>query len=107
MKRIKKSYRLFLTLIVLLSIITLTIFTSEPKSASGLLPPSIMPVVILQGSDYEMGYQYGQQAGPILVMRKEASWATALNELFSQAKAEYYEGLNYESYQSLSCNLSL
>jgi hypothetical protein len=79
-KRIKKSYRLFLTLIVLLSITTLAIFTSEPKSSSGPLPPSIMPVVILQGSDYEMGYQYGQQAGPILVMRKEASWATVLNK---------------------------
>lgn len=79
MKRIKNSYPFFLTLIVLLSITTLAIFTSEPKSASGLLPPSIMPVIILQGSDYEMGYQYGQQAGSLLVMRKEASWATALN----------------------------
>jgi len=27
------------------------------------LPPSIMPVVILKGSDYDMGFQYGQQAG--------------------------------------------
>ena len=25
-----------------------------------VLPPDIHPVVILQGTDYEMGYQYGQ-----------------------------------------------
>ena len=29
-----------------------------------MLPPSIMPVIILKGSDYEMGLQYGQQAAP-------------------------------------------
>ena len=28
-----------------------------------VLPPDIMPIVVLSGSDYEMGYQYGQQAG--------------------------------------------
>src|SRR4030042_2722549 len=26
------------------------------------MPPSILPVVILKGSDYEMGFQYGEQA---------------------------------------------
>ena len=30
-------------------------------SASGSLPPGITPVVVLQGSDYNMGYQYAQQ----------------------------------------------
>lgn len=63
---------------MLLLITTQVISATEPKSASGPLPPSIMPVVILQGSDYEMGYQYGQQAGHLLVMRKEAIWAAAL-----------------------------
>lgn len=64
---------------MLLLITTKAISISETKSASGVLPPSIMPVVFLQGSDYEMGFQYGQQAGPLLVMRKEAIWAAALD----------------------------
>lgn len=55
------------------------------KSETGALPPSIMPVVILQGSDYEMGYQYGQQAGQYLMVRKESAWAQALQNL-SQEK---------------------
>ena len=46
-----------------------------PGSPSNVLPPSIMPVVILKGSDYDMGYQYGQQAGPWMEKRKEALWA--------------------------------
>ncbi len=40
-----------------------------------LLPPSIMPVVILKGSDFDMGFQYGQQAGQWMEKRKEAVWA--------------------------------
>ncbi len=42
------------------------------------LPPSILPVIILQGSDYEMGYQYGQQACAYLDRTREAYWASAL-----------------------------
>ena len=34
--------------------------------------PGILPVVIVSGSDYEMGYQYGQQAGPYIQKTKEA-----------------------------------
>jgi hypothetical protein len=45
---------------------------------SGVLPPSIMPVVIMSGSDYEMGYQYGQQAAPYIEMLKFGEWASAL-----------------------------
>ncbi len=43
-----------------------------------LLPPDILPVVILQGSDYEMGYQYGQQAGAHIAANARGSWASAL-----------------------------
>ncbi len=78
MKWIDKSYRPALVLVMLLLIPTKAISISETKSASGPLPPSIMPVIILQGTDYEMGFQYGQQAGPLLVMRKEAIWARGL-----------------------------
>ncbi len=45
-----------------------------------LLPPSVMPVIILRGSDYEMGYQYGQQAAPYLDWKRDALWAEVLRE---------------------------
>ncbi len=35
--------------------------------------PGILPVVIVSGSDYEMGYQYGQQAAPYIQKTKEAA----------------------------------
>ncbi|MFC1534605.1 hypothetical protein ACFL7M_14725 [Thermodesulfobacteriota bacterium] len=38
--------------------------TSKPEIVfeDGIpLPPSIRPVIILQGSDYDIGYQYYQQ----------------------------------------------
>lgn len=45
-----------------------------------VLPSGILPVVILSGSDFEMGFQYGQQAGPYLAVEKEAKWASALQD---------------------------
>jgi hypothetical protein len=42
------------------------------------LPPSILPVVILRGSDYEMGFQYGQQACAYIERTREDKWASAL-----------------------------
>jgi len=36
-----------------------------------VLPPDIHPVVILQGSDYEMGFQYGKFAGQMVERRKD------------------------------------
>ena len=49
------------------------------------LPPGILPVVILSGSDYEMGYQYGQQAGKYIEKTKDAFWASVLRR-FSRAE---------------------
>ena len=43
-----------------------------------ILPPGILPVIFLQGSDYEMGVQYGKQAGQFIEINKEAAWAEAL-----------------------------
>jgi len=37
-----------------------------------VLPPDILPVIFLSGSDYEMGYQYGQQAGNYIKINKES-----------------------------------
>ena len=46
-----------------------------------LLPPDILPVVFLSGSDFEMGYQYGQQAAAHVYLNTEAKWASALQRL--------------------------
>ncbi len=44
------------------------------------MPASINPVVILSGSDYQMGYQYGQQAAQHIGMRLDAYWASTLKQ---------------------------
>lgn len=43
--------------------------------AEDVLTPDIMPIVVLSGSDYEMGFQYGQQAGHLIERHKDAVWA--------------------------------
>ena len=44
------------------------------------LPPSgVMPVIVLQGSPYEMGYQYGLQAPEYMAIVRDAAWASALS----------------------------
>src|SRR4030042_3130320 len=46
--------------------------------ASDSLPPSLLPVVLLKGSDYEMGFQYGEQACAYIDRTREDKWAQAL-----------------------------
>ena len=53
---------------------------------SNPLPPSIMPIVILKGSDHEMGYQYGQQAGRFIERQKNGVWVASIEELGSREK---------------------
>ena len=60
-----------------------------------VLPPDILPVVILSGSDYEMGYQYGQQAGHLIEKNKNIAWAEALAKysrdvILNSLKANHY-----------------
>jgi hypothetical protein len=60
-----------------------------------VLPPDILPVVILSGSDYEMGYQYGQQAGHLIEKNKDVAWAEALvkyekDVILKSLKANHY-----------------
>jgi len=86
MKAGKHSYVLFLTLLIFLNLAT-NLGANETK-AKEVSPPGILPVVILSGSDYEMGYQYGQQAGPYLDNEREAKWASAL-QTFSREKVLY------------------
>jgi len=59
-----------------------TDYGNQQIVAPGSLPPSIIPVIILKGSDYEMGCQYGQQVGHYIEMKKDALWVSAF-EMFS------------------------
>ena len=61
-------------------------YGNHPVGAPKVLPPSIIPVVILRGSDYEMGYQYGQQVGQYIEMKKGALWVSVF-EMLSYAEA--------------------
>lgn len=53
---------------------------SAVPDTSVVLPPSIMPVIILNGSEYQMGYQYGQQLASAIIWQKDAVWAQSLKE---------------------------
>jgi len=83
------------------------IFASEVKNK--ILPPSIAPVFFLQGSDYDMGYQYGYQAAEYISVFKDNVWANMLRwgytkeEVESRLKAfEYY---NQKYFPEVSENL--
>jgi hypothetical protein len=54
-------------------------------SSKSYLPPSgIMPIVVLQGDPYEMGYQYALQAEDYIAIVRDAAWASALVKNSSQ-----------------------
>jgi len=87
-----------LTVVVCFFLTAAGFFTTN-SAAQGIfdevLPPDILPVVILQGSDYEMGCQYGQQAGKYIVKNKEETWASAMKnfsyaEVLNTLKANQY-----------------
>ena len=50
----------------------------SPASDRYVPPPGVMPVVILQGTPYEMGYQYGLQVPEYIAIVRDAAWASAL-----------------------------
>lgn len=55
--------------------------------AADELPASILPVLILSGSDYEMGFQYGQQAAAYISKTRDGKWASALMQ-FTRGEIE-------------------
>jgi len=55
-----------------------------PASQIYLPPPGVMPIVVLRGSPYEMGYQYGLQAPEYISLVRDAAWASALSENSSE-----------------------
>ena len=71
--------------IVIIFILFISVFLNRIPSPAfvrvageEVLPPDILPVVILKGSDYEMGFQYGQQAGHLIEKTRDGAWAEAL-----------------------------
>jgi len=70
-----------------------TLFDYEGANAAAfsVLPPSIIPVLFLSGTDFQMGYQYGQQAGPYIEMLKAASWVQVLQD---QSRKEILNSLD-------------
>ncbi len=41
-------------------------------------PPSFFPIVYISGSEFEMGYQYGYQAGKYISLVKDGLWSSLL-----------------------------
>jgi hypothetical protein len=66
--------------VVLILLILLPLSATSGAKSRDPLPPDILPVVILKGSDHDMGVQYGQQAGHYIVINKEEAWADALQK---------------------------
>jgi len=67
----------------------------SPVSAVYTPPPGIMPIVVLQGNPYEMGYQYGLQARNYIALVRDAAWASALSVNSSEEvleKCDIYRG---------------
>jgi hypothetical protein len=50
----------------------------ETQTKETPLPPSIMPVVFISGTEYEMGYQYGLQLAQSIELIKNEEWVRAL-----------------------------
>jgi hypothetical protein len=79
MKKIEKP--VWICLFLLMGFIASFSQTNDTKSStSKVLPPSILPILILKGSDYEMGFQYGEQIGAFIEKTKEEKWASALKD---------------------------
>lgn len=51
----------------------------SPVSDTYVAPPGVMPVVILNGTPYEMGYQYGLEVPEYIAITRDAAWASALS----------------------------
>ena len=74
-------YKVFYGVIWLALVVVSLLFGSVADADTDvfLVPPSIMPVVILRGSEYEIGYQYGQQVAELIALKKDLVWAETLS----------------------------
>lgn len=51
-----------------------------PVSEIYVAPSGVMPVVVLTGSPYQMGYQYAMQVPEEIAIVRDAAWASALSD---------------------------
>jgi len=92
----KKTYVIVLAVALVFSVSTF-LLAAEPavKGLEKPLPPITMPVYFLSGTDYEMGYQYGLQAGDYIELAKDYFWSQAL-QTYSYDDAIYMlKGFQY------------
>jgi len=81
--RIRKTRILGIGLVCLLSIFvisSITMASKVPSPEQVPIPSSITPLVLLQGSDYEIGYQYGYQAAKHMSWFRDKVWAEMMGE---------------------------
>ena len=83
------------TIVFVLLLVGVPGFPFAQSPLEDVLPPDIMPVVILSGSDYEMGYQYGQQAGHLIERLKDAEWASALQRMSRKEMNREIKAIQY------------
>jgi len=90
---------LCLALVLLFLICAAPAFAAESGSGSEPLPSGIKPVVILSGSDYEMGYQYAQQAiayyGPWFYQKTPGVYEPFSDAQIAALKAYQYYVMQY------------
>lgn len=84
----KNHTMVVLRLVIIMFLVTITRITGltsffDDDPSKDHLPPSILPVIILNGSDYQMGFQYGCQAAAFINKTKESKWASSMDH-FSQ-----------------------
>ncbi|RLI23883.1 MAG: hypothetical protein DRO52_06330, partial [Candidatus Hecatellales archaeon] len=58
-------------------------------------PPDVLPVVYLSGTPYEMGYQYGLQAGAYMEIVKNSLWSQLLAKYSYEEIKHHLEGFRY------------
>lgn len=83
-----------ITVILILACMALTLPASAGTDEP-VLPPSILPVLFVQGSDYEIGYQYGMQAAQYIEINAEAAWAEALQRFTRQEVRKGLTAIEY------------
>ena len=79
-----KQWKIFLTIIAILSLVLVPIGCRSNTADSFIfdeLPSEVMLVVYLSGTEYEMGYQYGQQVGEYLHAEKVGQWDYILDRI--------------------------
>ena len=75
-----KNKKFITRMILILLAVGISLGTGFTVTSDEVFPPSILPVVMVSGSDYEMGFQYGQQAAAYITKTKEEKWASSLQQ---------------------------